>query len=418
MPTSNYTANKDAVQSPSPAPAPRAVPIISIPGGDVVRTIESITQQMKAKADFLGHIQSAVGLDVPVLNSGTSGFTAPSYSAFGGTVAPTGGVHIADGTRFVIQIQLGGAVGVATFKTSIDGGNTYGALQTTSASMTDATSGITLAFAGTLTAAGTATFRSAFTPLAEWRNSGGSLRSIIDHNGYPTGRRSEFREEWANSLGSQSVTANPITNNPKWQVTIANSATLALAGTTTTYPAQTIQLSATSAASSKCSLATANALFSSSGTLHSIVVEFELALGLAAVAGQAAHFGIGNNADFSSSVSYAWFRVSGTGHWLCETAAGGAATSVDSGVTPVVGSDPSGGQLFRVELHGSASPYGQCALFFINGALVAVSTTNIPSVSALVIGMTVNSLASGAAQRIQSGPIYSTWNRFLSLSTL
>lgn len=415
---SPYTANKDATQSPSPAPAPRALPIITIPAGSDVRTIESITQEMKVKTDFLGHIQSAVGLDVPVLNSGSTGFTAPSYSAFGGTVAPSGAVHATDGTRFSILIVLGGAVGVATFKTSIDGGNTYGALQTTSASMTDVTSGITLAFAGTLTAAGTATFRAAFTPLAEWRNSGGNIRSVVDHNGYPTGRRSEFREEWANSMASQSATANPITNNPKWQVTIANGATLALSGTSTAYPASAVQLAATSAANSKGSLATANALFSSSGTLHSIVVEFELALGLATVAGQAAHFGIGNNADFSASVSYAWFRVSGTGHWLCETAAGAAPTSVDSGATPVVGADPSGGQLFRVELHGSASPYGQCALFFVNGAPVAVSTTNIPSVTSLLIGMTVNSVASGAAQRIQSGPIYATWNRFLSLSPL
>lgn len=49
----NYTGIPTAAQSPSPAPGPGAVVVISIPAGTEVRTIESITQQMKVMADGL-----------------------------------------------------------------------------------------------------------------------------------------------------------------------------------------------------------------------------------------------------------------------------------------------------------------------------------------------------------------------------
>lgn len=48
----NYTGNPTAAQSPSVAPGPGIIPVISIPAGTDPRSIESIEQQMKVAADF------------------------------------------------------------------------------------------------------------------------------------------------------------------------------------------------------------------------------------------------------------------------------------------------------------------------------------------------------------------------------
>ena len=58
---SNYTGNPTAAQSPSSAPGPGVAPIISIPAGTDVRTIESITQEMKCLADYVAWLTSSSG---------------------------------------------------------------------------------------------------------------------------------------------------------------------------------------------------------------------------------------------------------------------------------------------------------------------------------------------------------------------
>jgi hypothetical protein len=413
---SPYPANPAATQPPSPAPGPRVLPVLSIPGGSEVRTIESITQQMKAKADFLGHIQSAVGLDVPVLNSGTSGFTAPSYSAFGGTVAPTGGVHIADGTRFVIQIQLGGAVGVATFKTSIDGGNTYGALQTTSASMTDATSGITLAFAGTLTAAGTATFRSAFTPLAEWSNQAGNLRQIIDHNGYRRGRVNEYYNDWM-ELGSGSVVGanNNTAGRLNWNIPAAANANC---GWSSAIPgaSSALQINGTNVAN-----ATTTRFYSVSGAIAigsfvEAVLEFEVALtGQTATDIKVGFVGAGSTATGSptaAATEIALCKQATDAHWQLVTSNGSSAPKIDTGIVPTA--------LDRItmELYGSASPLGAVtARMFINDSLVVNAT---PATMVFVSGSyqfgvfaTTTNATNGLTVAVS--PVRCISNRYLSI---
>lgn len=56
MAATNYTGNPAGTQAPGPTPAPGALPIISIPAGTDVRTIESITQSMKESADFIAYL--------------------------------------------------------------------------------------------------------------------------------------------------------------------------------------------------------------------------------------------------------------------------------------------------------------------------------------------------------------------------
>jgi len=218
------------VQPPSAPPGAGVPPTVALPNDGEPANAASVAQAYKTLADFSAHAQASSRPDVPVLASSSSAFTAPSYNGFGGTVAPSGAVHHSDGLRVVIQVQAGGAVGVATFKTSIDGGATFGVTQTTAASMTDATSGITLAFAGTLTAFGTAAFRSAFTPLAQWRDAAGNGRALVDHNGYVGGKRFSFREDWIGFFGSAiAVSVAPIPNLQRWQIAITSGATFMVA---------------------------------------------------------------------------------------------------------------------------------------------------------------------------------------------
>src|SRR5574337_937353 len=100
---SEYTGNPNATEVPSPAPGPGVIPKKSIPAGTDALSIESIAQDMKVDADFVGHIQSAVRLDTPVV-SGDQGFTAVTYNGFGtGTLTPSN-AKIASGLRVVVKI--------------------------------------------------------------------------------------------------------------------------------------------------------------------------------------------------------------------------------------------------------------------------------------------------------------------------
>ena len=62
---SNYTGNPNATQAPGPTPAPGAIPIISIPAGTDVRTIESISQALKESVDYIAYIQTILRLGIP-----------------------------------------------------------------------------------------------------------------------------------------------------------------------------------------------------------------------------------------------------------------------------------------------------------------------------------------------------------------
>jgi hypothetical protein len=395
---SPYTANKDAVQAPAPAPAPNATLVISIPAGSEVRTIESITQQMKVEADYIDHAFKSLHPDVAVVNAAGTGFTAPAYTSFGGTVTPSSSAHIADGTRFMLKIIAGGAVGVATFQTSMDGGNTYGATQTTAASMTDATSGITLAFVGTLTINGTASFRSAFTPLAEWRDAAGNTRSFIDHNGYYRGRRNEFYEDWM-SLS-------------RW-TTVANNGTASFLSAASSRPGGAIDLAYTSAvAGNNLTLITPLCV----GFLNamSLVMEFEVSPPAAGNHNWLIGMASAASGTLSSANQVCAVGRQGSGTYKLCTANGSINNSADSGVTP---SAP--GTLDRVtlELHGSASPYGAKARLFVNDNLAVESTTALPNAS---MGFMVGGTATGAVAfaELMVSPMRAIWNRVITFPVI
>lgn len=361
-------------QTPSPAPAAGVAPVVVLPSDGDPANAASVAQALKVPADFIGHIMASSRPELAVVNAAASGFTTPTLLAFGGTVTASGSAHIADGTRFVVQIQAGGAVGVATFKTSMDGGATYGATQTTAASMTDATSGITLAFAGTFTASGTAAFRSAFTPLAQWRDAAGNGRMLIDHNGYFGGKRFEFREDWIANLPTLLSSALPITTLQRWQATIAGGASTGIgeAGATA-YPMPMLFLNTTPTSGSSVKVYTACRVVVP--IAYSSVV-WEIDVFISSTSGTWDLLcGLGN-----ATTQYTLFGFgSGNANVLCKASSGAAAPDVNTGVT--VASLVGTLARLRIEIHGTASPYGSPAraFYFLNDVLVGVITTNLPT---------------------------------------
>jgi hypothetical protein len=414
MPPTNYTGVPSSTQPPSPTPGAGVAPIVALPNDGEPANAASVAQAYKVLADFIAHSQASSRPDVAVISSGSSGFTAPSYNAFGGTVAPSGALHHSDGLRVVIQVQAGGAVGVATFKTSIDGGSTYGATQTTAASMTDATSGITLAFAGTLTAFGTASFRSAFTPQAQWRDAAGNGRGLVDHNGYPLGKRFDFREDWIGGpTTALTATQNPITSLQRWQTAITAGASLAMAEPGTAwYGSPMANLTTSTSNGSAVTLFTASRIVGLQ-TFSSIVWEGDVYV--QAQAGTWT-FIASLNDTATNFVSFQW--GSAAPNVLCRaSAAGVAATDVNSGVT--VASTVGALIRLRIEMHGTASPYGSPsrALYFINDVLVGAQTTNIPTVGLYIYFQLTAGAAFSNSIVLVSGTTL-THNRYLSAPAL
>lgn len=407
---SPYSGNKDAVQSPSPALAPGATPTVSLVQDADGNTTANLYQAWKVPADAMAYLLASSRPDFAVLNASGSGFTTPVNTALGGTITPSGNAHIADGVRFTIQIQTGGVVGVATFKTSMDGGSTYGALQTTAASMTDATSGITLAFVGTFTGAGTSVFRSAFTPLAQWLDQGGNARGMIDHNGYRRGRVTEFYEDWLFINGALSPgTGNfgrfgystPTGGNGNYFPPNSTNNVSGLLGLST---------SGTLSGNTIYAKTTQNIFVLQSQT--SLIVEFECLFPNSA---DNMNWMVGFSNVLSGTPSsvnqiFAVGKRSSDTNYQLFSSSGSVLAAVDSGVVPASSSSPL--DRITLELHGSASPYGARARLFVNEKMV--ETTTVPTATAmplLVIGTTVGTSSSG----VSISPLRATWNRVLSI---
>jgi hypothetical protein len=415
MPT-NYTGNPSVTEPPSPAPAPGAVPVIQIPIDGEASSAASVQQAMRVPADFIAHLMASSRPELPVVNNAAGGgFTLPSYTSFGGTVTPSGSAHTSDGTRFVIKIIAGGAVGVATFKTSIDGGTTFGATQTTAASMTDATSGITLAFSGTFTLNGTAAFRSAFTPLAQWIDALGSVRSIIDHNGYRRGRTNEIIEDWqawANLTGPSGPQ-----QAGRWFYSVPASTIMFGLNATAAFPGGGLLLSTTSIpTSTSIGLTTPHgALMPQSFT--SLVMEFEASM--SPVGANAMNWQIGLSSSGTTNVGTPLAsanqvtigrRSSDPNTWQLFTANGTTLNVVDTGVT-INTTVP---DRITLELHGSASPYGARARCFINETLIETSA-NLPLTTTalnLILGGTSTGTATAT---LTVSPLRTIFNRYQSI---
>lgn len=377
-------------------------------------------QQFPTLADFDAYVATCIRLASPHAPASLgSSFSTVTTSSFGGTVTPSGTTNPGGVFRWKIQIQTGGAVGTATFKMSTDGGLTYGTLQTTAASMTDATTGITLAFSGSFTANGTATFFNVFMPQALWLDSAGNIRHVIDHNGYPMGRRREFREEWNidPTPGSSSVTTNAT-----WYFAGRWFSEIFGTGANISAGIDAFGNGFGRYASLNTSTPNSNIVILTSQpwmiyqTWLTLVCEFTVAC-VQGANNQTLQIGLGDGSGNASAAANAiWFtKTSAQTNWQATTMSASSSNSIDTGVAPVTDIF----QRMRIEFHGSGTPIGtaaggNCALFFINEALVAATKTDVPATGAglwMNFDMTATNTAGlGGTQSFAVGPILAVWN--------
>jgi hypothetical protein len=375
MPT-NYPANPLAVQPPSPPPGPGVTPTLALPidneGGAA-----SLYQPFKSNGDLIAHIQKSTRFDTAIASPGT-GFSAVTHSGSGaGTITPgataviTGGqAKTAAGLRVLIRIVTPGAPGTATFQTSLDGGNTWGTVQTTAGSgaTLDATSGVVQTMAGTFAAGDTYGFRSAFTPLASWPDAVGKNRALISHNGFAGGQVVQCATNWDTSA----------TDGGRWQLASGGGGVSAsvLQAPTGLWHGRCLNLQ---------TIETTSGAFGDHQTTLPIVdagdpfLSFEMewiASAPSAPTNLTYIMGLGaGSISAASSYGYrAWFKkANGDTNWQLQYQYNsGSITSVDSGVA---GFTAGAFARFKIEIQGENTPIGLAfsnavALFFINEKLV------------------------------------------------
>ncbi len=422
LPSSNAAA-----QPPAPAPGPGTAVIATLPADGDALSAASVAQPIKALTDAVSWLSIATRQSIPIASSSASlGYGAVTYSsspAFGGSVVPSGqgaSYGPATGTQFSIQIQTGGAVGTATFKTSTDGGNTYGALQTTAASMTDATTGITLAFSGSTTAGGTAIFRSALTPSHAWFDSAGNVRSTVDHNGYRMGRINEIAETFVNVAPGFIISAagsGPVTGSLFSYTLTGSLNTLSLtSGYNSSFPMQFASLGIPNTSGNGIKL-TSNGNFPCGMASTAVVYEWTLELALTSVTNQSVLCGL-----WDGGSNYAMVRKQNADSaWTFEYANSGTGSAFSTGVAFVT--NPT---RFRMELHGPASPLGvvsggvSVAILFINEVLVGVvqSTALLPQVAGGLsfIASFSNTATASAGNIILLSGIRAVWAQYPTIS--
>jgi hypothetical protein len=411
---SNYNGNSAASQSPSPPPGSSYNTVVSLPSDGDPDNAAAYAQGYKVLADRAAFQQKSSNAFLPQIASGGVGYTVVSHTGGGtGTVTPSGVVSVTGGVYFAIKIIVGGAVATATFQSSLDGGVTYGATQTTAASMTDATTGVTLAFAGTFNATDVYQWTSALTPQAQWKDGSGNVRSLIDHNGYRGGRLCELRENWISENTAISSSITPIAKLPRWSALIASGGTITpgSGGTTSAYPAPAISVATSATNGSKSSLYSAGPLVRIAGAA-SFILEFDL--GLNATGTYTVWAGLDSTNDPQAGTTHG-VRIraqSGTANWQVDFIEAGT-TTIDSGVAVNAAATDASSLTAKIELHGSSSPFGKTAWVFLNGILVAEST-NVPVGNSLNAVFEVFAGASTSASTLALGTVTSTVNRALA----
>jgi hypothetical protein len=212
------------------------------------------------------------------------------------------------------------------------------------------------------------------TPIVQYRNAAGNFRTGIDHTGYPTGHILTFSEFWPVSL-STTNSSTSFASNGTWTLAVGNAAGSNAINTQTgsaTYPINSIQVTVGTNASDQVNV---NHLGSYHSASTESVCEFDLFMDTIGANNVTLDIGMTLFTLFNgSNHGYYFEKTSANTNWQAVTISAGTSTKTDTGVPPVSNTP----QRFRMEYHGSASPYGAATvLFFINDVLVATSTTNV-----------------------------------------
>lgn len=211
------------------------------------------------------------------------------------------------------------------------------------------------------------------------KDAAGHVRGVLmDHNGlFTMGHANHFREEWrfVPNLVSSGAMANSI-----WQGVLSASCQIS-ASLQNVYPAPMLSIFTDTTTSHKCFAATNGMQMPGGCAFASYVLEFDAAMSAIGANGNTYWAGLCGTTDPSVSTAngFAWFRKgSGNTNWQAEVGNGASTTTFDTGVIPTLSSSRL--QRFRIEYHGSTSPYGACVRFFIDGVQVGSNvTTNMPT---------------------------------------
>lgn len=419
---SNYTGNGSANEPPSPSPGPGVRPIISIPAGTDVRTIESITQEMKTAVDFIAYQQDSVQLAPPSFSADGSGYSAVTHTGTGtGTCAPTAlSTTVSQASTqpysYLIKIIVGGAVGTATFQMSTNGGTTFGATNTTAANIVVSPTGISLAFAGTFVANDTYSFIEVDRPLLSLVGStlGGVGAQEFDHLGFPQGKYQMFREDWTGAGFTVTPGSSAVATWNRWLATTTTSAAINVNAPNVTYPGSSIAIDTAAATPTAGVIYTNAMMYSGYANLYS-ALEFDFGLSDLTASGSDVYMGWSSTPtpEANNNDRALLYWKASTQKLTLQTANGSIIlSSLACPIQPTAANVPN--IRARIEVYGSASLYGNMIrLFLDNGSgwrLCSTQNGVFPSTGLYPMFRVYNAGAGTGTYLARIGSVRAAWN--------
>lgn len=419
---SDYTGNPFANEPPSPSPSPGSIPIVSIPAGTDVRTIESITQGTKALTDYSAYTQRSVQLAPPSFSADGSGYSAVTHTGTGtGTCAPTALSSTVPHSStqpypYLIKIIVGGAVGTATFQMSINGGTTFGSTVTTSATVIVAPTGISLSFVGTFVAGDTYAFVEVDRPLLSLVGSsiGGVGAQEFDHLGFPQGKYQLFREDWCGSGFTVGPSQSAVATWNRWIATTSANAGINAGAPNSSYPGASVALDTAGATPNAAVIYTNAMMYAGYASLYS-AMEFDFGISDITSAGSDIYMGWSSTPtpEANSSDRALIYWKASTQKLTLQTANGSISLlSSACNIQPTASNFPN--MRARIEVYGSSSVYGNMVrLFLDNGTgwnLCNVEIGVFPTTGLYPMFRVYNAGSGTGTYLARIGSVRATWN--------
>jgi hypothetical protein len=293
-----------------------------------------------------------------------------------------------------------------------------------------------------------------FGPTLRFLDASGNVRGLFDHNGYPTGRRTELREEWVGGTSTSAVNIASITSINCWTgggvswaggsnhtnvITAGNAQIVHTAASSdaTLGSGYLDLLNDTHNGAGDCSWVTS--VFPVVYITDNIVLvaEWEAYTSFSAGINEIVSVGFFSNAGLGSNLPANTTSSSGARGWAIfqsdnRSAAGAwssrfgndlASVDTASGLSPVANTY----NRFRIELHGKSTALGVAlgatsvvGVFYINETQVYRNfvASNFPAGSLFFAWSIYNWAGVASQQTMRMGPILITYSRMLSVPNL
>jgi hypothetical protein len=254
------------------------------------------------------------------------------------------------------------------------------------------------------------------TPQSVWKDAAGNNRHTIDHNGYSTGRISQFREYWV-----------PINaNNPTWVFSGASGGSVTR-NVIAAYPSpfQMVNTSTTAGGNATVAINGGQQCVHLGSNDIAFVMECEIGVASSVLSSLNIYLGLASVANAAAS-SHIWLKKGPADtNWQVDTRNVGAGTqySVDTGVAVSGSVSTYPVTRLRMEIFGANTPHGRKVRVFINETIVTESlfttvNANLPTTNAVGPWISIDNSSTTNDNTLYVGPITMTWNRQLSLPAL